>query len=128
MTRRTHPLTLAGLMFAATTALAQAPGTGTAPGTPGTPGAAGGTGTAPGPATTGPFNDANTPGWSKMTPEQRTAHQQRMQSFRTYKECQSYMDQMRARAGGGSGKAAAAGGTTSGASGSADACSHLPRS
>ncbi len=36
------------------------------------------------------FNQGNTPGWSLMTPEERTAHQQKMWSFKTYDECKAY--------------------------------------
>lgn len=36
------------------------------------------------------FNKGNTPGWSLMTPEERTAHQQKMWSFKTYDECKAY--------------------------------------
>lgn len=36
------------------------------------------------------FNQGNTPGWSLMTAEERTAHQQKMWSFKTYDECKAY--------------------------------------
>lgn len=44
----------------------------------------------------------NTPGWSLMTSEERTAHRDKMHSMKTYDECKSYHDehakQMEARA------------------------------
>jgi hypothetical protein len=36
------------------------------------------------------FNQGNTPGWSLMTTEERTAHQQKMWSFKTFDECKAY--------------------------------------
>ena len=36
------------------------------------------------------FNQGNTPGWSLMTPEERSAHQQKMWSFKTFDECKAY--------------------------------------
>ena len=36
------------------------------------------------------FNQGNTPGWSLMTAEDRTAHQQKMWSFKTFDECKAY--------------------------------------
>ena len=36
------------------------------------------------------FNKTNTPGWSLMTPEERSAHQQKMWSFKTFDECKAY--------------------------------------
>ena len=33
------------------------------------------------------FNQGNTPGWSLMTPEERTANQARMRELKTYDEC-----------------------------------------
>ncbi len=36
------------------------------------------------------FNQGNTPGWSLMTAEERTAHQQKMWSFKTFDECKAY--------------------------------------
>ena len=36
------------------------------------------------------FNKGNTPGWSLMTAEERTAHQQKMWSFKTFDECKAY--------------------------------------
>ncbi|HEY0847208.1 MAG TPA: hypothetical protein VGE12_17695 [Noviherbaspirillum sp.] len=48
------------------------------------------------------FDQKNTPGWSLMTPEERTAHRDRMHSFKTVDECRAYHDehvkQMDARA------------------------------
>jgi len=32
----------------------------------------------------------NTPGWTLMTPEERSAHQQKMWSFKTYDECKAF--------------------------------------
>ncbi len=32
----------------------------------------------------------NTQGWSLMTPQERTEHQSKMQSFKTYDECTAY--------------------------------------
>ena len=36
------------------------------------------------------FNQGNTPGWSLMTAEERTAHQQKMWSFKTFDVCKAY--------------------------------------
>lgn len=36
------------------------------------------------------FNQGNTPGWSLMTPEERTAHREKMWSFKTYDECKAF--------------------------------------
>lgn len=48
------------------------------------------------------FNKDNTPGWSLMTPEERTAHHNAMMSAKTYEECKAAQDaqhkQMEARA------------------------------
>lgn len=35
------------------------------------------------------FNQDNTPGWSLMTPEERTAHHNAMMSAKTYEECKA---------------------------------------
>jgi hypothetical protein len=35
----------------------------------------------------------NTTGWTLMTDEERTAHQQKMWSFKTYDECKTYQDE-----------------------------------
>jgi hypothetical protein len=35
----------------------------------------------------------NTPGWSMMTPEERAAHQQRMQGMTSRADCTAYMNQ-----------------------------------
>jgi hypothetical protein len=35
------------------------------------------------------FNQDNTPGWSLMTPAERSAHQNRMWSAKTYDECKA---------------------------------------
>jgi hypothetical protein len=34
-----------------------------------------------------------TPGWTMMTPEERNQHRERMQSMKTFDECQAYRDQ-----------------------------------
>jgi hypothetical protein len=48
------------------------------------------------------FNKDNTPGWSLMTPEERTAHHNAMMSAKTYEECKAAQEaqhkQMEARA------------------------------
>ena len=36
------------------------------------------------------LNQGNTPGWSLMSPEERTAHRDKMWSFKTYDECKTY--------------------------------------
>ena len=38
------------------------------------------------------FNADNVPGWTLMTPEERTANQQKMWSFKTYDECKAYQE------------------------------------
>ena len=47
-------------------------------------------------------NKGNTVGWQVMTPEERTEHQNKMRSFKTYDECKAYQQehhaQMEARA------------------------------
>ena len=70
----THPaplVTLAGLLLAASTALAQGTGQGGATGQ-GTPG----TGSPRSAAPSGPpsFDEQNTPGWNSMTAGERSAH------------------------------------------------------
>ncbi len=44
----------------------------------------------------------HTPGWSMMSPQERTEHQERMRSMKTYEECKTYQsqhhEQMAARA------------------------------
>jgi len=35
------------------------------------------------------FNKDNTPGWSLMTPEERTAHHDKMMAARTYEDCKA---------------------------------------
>ena len=35
------------------------------------------------------FNMYNTPGWSVMTPEERTAHHDRMMAAKTYDDCKA---------------------------------------
>lgn len=133
---KTPLLIIAGTLFAATAAFAQGAGspsgtgaTGATPGAAGAPsGGPGGQGVvrpgAPGgPANRGMTADpTNTPGWSMMSAEERSAHMQRMQSFKTYDECRGYMTQqtqrMNQRGAGPSGGASAGG----------DPCGHLPRS
>jgi hypothetical protein len=48
------------------------------------------------------FNKDNTPGWSLMTPEERSAHHNAMMSAKTYEECKAAQEaqhkQMEARA------------------------------
>ena len=48
------------------------------------------------------FNQDNTPGWSLMTPDERTAHHNAMMSAKTYEECKAAQEaqhkQMEARA------------------------------
>lgn len=48
------------------------------------------------------FNKDNTPGWSLMTPEERTAHRDKMMAAKSYEECKAAQDehhkQMEARA------------------------------
>lgn len=39
------------------------------------------------------FGPDNTPGWAMMTPAERTAHRDRMWSFKTEGECRAYLDQ-----------------------------------
>lgn len=127
MTHHAPLATLAGLLLAASTALAQGTGPGGAAGQ-GTPGTGGARSTAP----SGPpsFDEQNTPGWSSMTAAERSAHRQRMQSFRTYDECSAYMAQrMRSRPGPGT---TAGAGPTGGPGQDAtaapnDVCAHLPR-
>jgi hypothetical protein len=36
------------------------------------------------------FSGNNTPGWSLMSADERSAHQQKMWSFKTYDECKTY--------------------------------------
>ena len=47
-------------------------------------------------------NQGNTAGWQLMTPAERTEHQNKMRSFKTYDECKAYQtehhQQMEARA------------------------------
>ncbi|MCW5664971.1 MAG: hypothetical protein KIT35_14125 [Piscinibacter sp.] len=39
------------------------------------------------------FGPDNTPGWAMMTPAERTAHRDRMWSFKTEGECRAYLEQ-----------------------------------
>ncbi|HJV51306.1 MAG TPA: hypothetical protein VJ652_07605 [Noviherbaspirillum sp.] len=41
------------------------------------------------------FSDANTPGWSMMTPEERSAHREKMAGVKTVEECRAYHDEHR---------------------------------
>ena len=47
-------------------------------------------------------NQGNSWGWTLMTPEERTEHQNKMRGFKTYDECKTYQEehhkQMEARA------------------------------
>lgn len=49
----------------------------------------------PGPGGGGRFNfdKSNVPGWSLMTQEERTEHQNKMHSFKTYDECKAYQQE-----------------------------------
>lgn len=38
------------------------------------------------------FNSGNTYGWSLMSPEERTAHRDKMLAAKTYDECKAYQD------------------------------------
>lgn len=84
-------------------ALAQ-PGPGMGPGGGMGPGMGPGAGMGPGggPGMRFQFNQNNTPGWSLMTPEERTAHHNAMMSAKTYEECKAAQEaqhkQMEARA------------------------------
>lgn len=42
------------------------------------------------------FSQDNVRGWQLMTVEERTAHQEKMLSFKTYDECKTYQDTHRA--------------------------------
>jgi hypothetical protein len=55
------------------------------------PGMGGGMG--PGKGARFGFNQNNTAGWALMTPEERTANQQKMWSFKNYDECKAYQEQ-----------------------------------
>ena len=68
------------------------------------PGMGPGMGRGPGPGASGPgygpgmgrgwrAGPNNTPGWSMMTPEERAAHQQRMQGMTSRADCTAYMNQ-----------------------------------
>jgi hypothetical protein len=79
-------------------ALAQAqPGPGAAAGAASAPrmgmGAGMGAGMGPGRGMAGRFGPDNTPGWTMMTPAERTAHRQHMASLKTQPECTAYMDE-----------------------------------
>jgi hypothetical protein len=39
------------------------------------------------------FGPNNAAGWSMMTPEERTAHRDKMHSFKSLDECKAYMEQ-----------------------------------
>lgn len=47
-------------------------------------------GMGPGKAGRVALNQGNTPGWSLMSAEERTAHRDKMWSFKTYDECKAY--------------------------------------
>ncbi len=89
-------LTFIALLGAALAAPAfsQQPGQGMGPGMgPGMGGGMGpGMGAGMGPGKGGRFaiDNNNTVGWALMTAEERTAHQQRMWSFKDYGECKTY--------------------------------------
>ncbi len=119
MVTRTSLAGLAGLMLCTSVAMAQGAG-GSGEGFP-AEGPVGAAGRAGG----GTFNEANTPGWASMSADERSAHQRRMQSFRSYDECRGYMNQFTERMHSRSGTAGP-GGASPAASG--DPCGHLPRS
>lgn len=50
-------------------------------------------GPGPGPRQGFRFNQDNTPGWSLMTPEERTAHHEKMMSLKSIEECKTYLDE-----------------------------------
>jgi len=93
------------------------------------------TGQTPPPRSGAPmFNSQNTPGWDSMTAEERTSHRERMQSFKSYRDCQGYMTQhgerMKSRSTGSTttpSAAASSAGTGQGAKPDNDPCAHLPR-
>jgi len=39
------------------------------------------------------FNQGNVAGWTMMTPEERTEHQNKMRSIKTYDECTAYQEE-----------------------------------
>ncbi len=41
------------------------------------------------------WNSDNVTGWRMMTPEERTAHQNKMHSMKTYDECKAYHEEQR---------------------------------
>ncbi|MDO9598317.1 MAG: hypothetical protein Q7J47_11415 [Azoarcus sp.] len=47
----------------------------------------------------GPWSadQSNTSGWQLMTPEERTEHQAKMRSFKTYDECNTYQQEQHAQ-------------------------------
>jgi len=61
------------------------------PGPPASGSGMGGMGMGKGPPVA--VNQDNTAGWALMTPEERSANQQKMQSFKTYDECKAYQDE-----------------------------------
>lgn len=98
-------LGIAALLGATLSAVALAqPGPGMGPGGGRGPGMGPGAGMGPGggPGMRFQFNQDNTPGWSLMTPEERTAHHNAMMSAKTYEECKAAQEaqhkQMEARA------------------------------
>lgn len=62
----------------------------------------GGTGPGSGPMGGPRYGNDTVPGWSMMTAEERTAHQEKMRGMKTKEECTAYMEthhrQMEARA------------------------------
>jgi hypothetical protein len=42
-------------------------------------------------------DQSNTTGWQLMTPAERTEHQTKMRSFKTYEECKTYQQEHHAR-------------------------------
>ncbi|MGB0127825.1 MAG: hypothetical protein WBP72_09310 [Rhodocyclaceae bacterium] len=70
-----------------------------APGGQGTGGAGMGAGMGGGMGAGGGWraSQGNTPGFLLMTPQERTEHQAKMGSVRTYGECKAYLDQHRSK-------------------------------
>jgi hypothetical protein len=85
----------AAAVAAASLSLAAFAEPGMGPGNGPGPGAGPGYGMGPGPrAGAGPrFDDTTTPGWSMMNAQERSEHQAKMRSFKSYEECNAYMVQ-----------------------------------
>jgi hypothetical protein len=81
-TRVATMLALLALGISANTAVAQP-----------SPGMGQGMGAGMGPGARWNMTQGNTPGYALMTPQERTAHQAKMRSMKTYDECKSYIDQ-----------------------------------